>query len=75
VKIGQRPASSLATPDDRPPVGHAIGHKIGEPPPPPRDHHRPFGRIGPYARQPSRRMADPSVNASDTAQDTPTRAD
>lgn len=68
VTNAQRPASSLDTHDDRPLAGHVIAHKIGKPLPPPRDPDRPVGRIGPYAGQSSRHMADPSVTGPDTSQ-------
>jgi hypothetical protein len=38
-----------ATVDHGPPIGHVIGHRIGESPPRPRDPNRPSGRIAPYA--------------------------
>lgn len=43
--------SRLGSPtvDYGPPTGHIVGHRIGEPPPRPRDPNRPSGRTGPYA--------------------------
>lgn len=36
------------TADYGPPTGHVVAHRIGGPPPRPRDPNRPPGRIGPY---------------------------
>lgn len=44
---GAEPAAG--TEAEQRPIGHVIGHELGEPLPPARDPDRPVGRIGPYA--------------------------
>jgi hypothetical protein len=51
-----RSSNPYPRPEQTPPVrvshpaphGHVIGYEVGASPPPPRQRHRPVGRIGPY---------------------------